>query len=180
MKKKKYLLVSLITIVCIIIFAVVIILSTNKNNQETPINYLIESINNKSTDELPKAFHEYCSLCIEQNISEKDFNEYINNIIEDFGNDYKVTYKIVNTEKLSNKEVESYETNALYTYSNYPYFSNGGKVKFECIDKVTANITIKGNKQEQNSDVVFLIVKIDEKFYFLHIPNQLMSVFIKY
>lgn len=180
MKKKKYLLFFLITIVCILIFAVVITLSTNKNNQKTPINYLIESINNKNTDELPKAFHEYCSLCIEQNISEKDFNEYIDNIIEDFGNDYKVTYRIVNTEKLSSNEVESYETNASYTYSNYPYFSNGGEVKFECIDKITVNISIKGNKQEQNSDVDFLIVKIDGKFYFLHTPNQLMSMFIRY
>lgn len=180
MKKKKYLLVSLITIVCILIFTVVLTLSINKNNEETPINYLIESINNKNTVEIPKAFHEYCSLCIEQNISEKDFNEYIDNIIEDFGNDYKVSYKIVNTEKLSNNEVESHETNALYTYSNYPYFSNGGEVKFECINKITVNITISGNKQEQNSNVDFLIVKIDGKFYFLHTPNQLMSMFIRY
>lgn len=180
MKKKKYLLVCLATLGCILFFAFVMTLSTNKNNQETPINYLIESINDKNTNELPKAFHEYCSLCIEQNISDKDFNEYIDGIIKDFGNDYKVTYEIVNSEKLSSNEINSYETNALYTYSNYPYLSNGGELQFERIDKVTANIIIKGNKQEQNSDVDFLILKIDGKFYFLHTPNQLMSMFIRY
>lgn len=179
MNKKKYLLVCLATLSCIL-FAFVITLSTNKNNQETPINYLIESINDKNTNGLPKAFHKYCSLCIEQNVSDKDFDEYIDDIIKDFGNDYKVTYEIVNTEKLSSNETNSYETNALYTYSNYPYLSNGGVLQFERIDKVTANITIKGNIQEQNSDVDFLIVKIDGKFYFLHTPNQLMGMFIRY
>lgn len=180
MKKKKYLLVCLATLSCILLFAFVITLSTNKNNQETPINYLIESINDKNINKLPEAFHEYCSLCIEQNISDEDFDEYIDNIIKDFGNDYKVTYEIINTEKLSSNEINSYETNALYTYSNYPYLSNGGVLQFERIDKVTVNINIKGNKQEQNSDVDFLIVKIEDKFYFLHTPNQLMGMFIRY
>jgi len=67
----------------------------------------------------------------------------------------------------------------VYTYSNYPYLSDGGKLDFEDIINITANITIKGNKQEQNSNIDFLVVKIDGKYYFLHTPNQLMNMFIK-
>lgn len=72
MKKKKWLMGSLVVLGCIFITAIIITLTQNKNNQETPLTYLIEAINNKDIDELPSAFHEYCSLCIEQNISEED------------------------------------------------------------------------------------------------------------
>lgn len=155
--------ISLAVIGCIFIAAVIITLTHNKNNQETPLTCLIETINNKDISELPSAFH-----------------EYINTIINDFGNVYKVSYEIVNTEKLSKEDTNAYEMNALYTYSNYPYLSNGEKIDFEDVINITVNITIKGNKQEQSSNVDFLIVEIDGKFYFLHIPNQLMSMFIKY
>lgn len=180
MNKKKYLLISFAVLGCIFITAISISLTQNKNNQETPLIYLIEAINNKDIDELPNAFHEYCLLCIKQNISEEDFNKYINTIINDFGNDYRVSYEIVNVEKLSKEDINTYEMNALYTYSNYPYLSDGGKLDFEDIINITANIIIKGNKQEQNSTVDFLVVKIDEKYYFLHTPNQMMSYFINY
>lgn len=180
MKKKKYLLISLVIIICILTPLVSGIIVRNKNNIETPINYLLESINNRDINTIPKAFHEYCSLCIEQNISNDNFDEYINGIIKDFGKDYKLTYQVVNTEKLSNDELKTYETNAIYTYSNYPYLSKGNKLKFDDIYKVTTDITIKGNIQTKTGNVDFLIVKIDGKFYFLHTANQLMSMFINY
>lgn len=177
MKKKKCLIIPFVIIVCILI---VICLFSNKNKQTMPLDYLVKAINTQNTNDIPKAFHEYCSLCIKQNISKENFDEYINGLIKDFGSDYKLTYKVANSEKLSNKEIESYEYNAFVAYSNYPFFSNGGEVQFESVEKFTVNMTIKGNQQEQNGNIDFLIVKINGKFYFLHTPNQLMSMFINY
>lgn len=180
MKKKKCLIVSFVIIFFICITVFFIVSNFNRSNRTTPIDYLVNSINTQNENDIPKAFHEYCSLCIEQNISKENFDEYISGLIKDFGSDYKLTYKVINSEKLSDEETESYEYNAFITYSNYPFFSNGEKVKFDSIEKIAVNMTIKGNKQEQNGNITFLIVKIDGKFYFLHTPNQLMSMFINY
>lgn len=180
MKKKKYLSISLIILICILVSIISIILAKNKNNEDTPIDYLVAAINDNDSSKIPNAFHKYCSLSIEQNISNEDFEEYIDTIIDDFGNNYKMTYKIINSEKLSKEDTSLYETDAIHMYSGYPYLANGGKLKFEYIVNVTANLSIRGSKQEENGNVDFLIAKIDGKFYFLHIPNQLTHMFIRY
>ncbi len=49
-----------------------------KNNSEKePIDHLINALNNKDSSEIIKAFHEYCSLSMEQNISEDKFESYL-------------------------------------------------------------------------------------------------------
>ena len=71
-----------------------------------------------------------------------------------------------------------YEDDAKNIYSNYPYLSNGGTIKFDNIYNITTEITIKGKYQEEKGNVEFSVGKIDNKYYFLHIPNQMMSYFI--
>lgn len=39
---------------------------------------------------------------------------------------------------------------------------------------------ISGKYQEEKGNVEFVIVKIDNNYYFLHTPNQMMSYFINY
>lgn len=180
MKKKKLLIVIVVTLVCIFISISVIFFVKNKSSEKTPINYLVNAINNDDISEIPKAFHEYCSLSIEQNMSEEKFENYINGISQDFGGDYQISYKIINMSSLSKEDVEMYETNAKNTYSNYPYFSNGNELKFNSIYNITTEMTIKGKYQEEKGNVNFTVVKIDSNYYFLHIPNQMMSAFINY
>ena len=180
MKKQKWLVVILVILVCIVASICTISFVNNKNGKKVPINHLVNAINNHDVSEIPKAFHEYCSLSIEQNISEEKFEEYINGISEDFGVDYQISYKIIKMGNMSKEDIEMYEDNAKNIYSNYPYFSNGGTIKFDNIYNISTEMTIKGEYQEEKGNVEFVIVKIDNSYYFLHIPNQMMSYFINY
>lgn len=180
MKKKKWLVVIVITLVCIFASVCTILFVNNRSSEKVPINHLIDAINNNDVSEIPKAFHEYCSLSIRQNISEEKFENYVNGISQDFGGDYQISYKIVNMNSMSKEDIEMYETNAKNIYSNYPYLSNGGTIKFDNIYNITTEITIKGKYQEEKGNIEFTVVKIDNNYYFLHIPNQMMSVFINY
>ncbi len=180
MKKKKSLVVIVIILVFIVTSVCAVFFVNNKNGEEVPINHLVNAINNHNVSEIPKAFHEYCSLAIEQNISEEEFDNYINGISQDFGENYQISYKIISMSSMSKEDIEMYEDNAKAIYSNYPYISNGGTIKFENIYNITTEMTIKGKYQEEKGSVEFAVVKIDDNYYFLHIPNQIMSTFINY
>ena len=73
MKKKKWLVIIVVILVCIITSVCAVFFINNKNDEKVPLNHLINAINNQDASEIPKAFHEYCSLSIEQNISEEKF-----------------------------------------------------------------------------------------------------------
>lgn len=180
MKKKKWLLVIVVILVCVITYLCAVFFINNKSDEKVPINHLINAINNKDVSEIPKAFHEYCSLSIEQNILKEQFENYINGISEDFGGDFQISYIITHMSSMSKEDIEMYEDNAKNIYSNYPYLSNGGTIKFDNIYNITTEMTIKGKYQEEKGNVEFTVVKIDNEYYFLHIPNQLMSYFINY
>ncbi len=180
MKLKKGITFVTIALLFILIIFSIVILNKNKSNEKTPIDHLINAINNNDITEIPKAFHEYCSLAIEQNISKEKFQNYIDGITQDMGGKFHISYKITNMTTLSKEDIEMYENIAKIDYSAYPYLSNNGDLKFENIYKVSTYMTIKGKYQEENGDVDFLVVKIDGKYYFLHTPNQMMYQFINY
>lgn len=180
MKKKKYIIIASIALLCILIIFSIAFLNKNRNNETAPIDHLINAINNNDITEISKAFHEYCSLAIEENISGEDFQDYIDGITRDMGGKFHISYQITNMTTLSREDTEMYEFDAKINYSAYPYLSNSGDLKFENIYKASTHMTIKGKYQEQNGDVDFLIVKIDGKYYFLHTPNQMMYHFINY
>jgi uncharacterized protein (UPF0333 family) len=180
MKKKKVLVIIVVILVCIITSVCAVFFINNKNDEKVPLNHLINAINNRDASEIPKAFHEYCSFSIEQNISEEKFENYINGISEDFGGDFQISCKITHISSMSKEDIEMYEDNARNIYSNYPYLSNGGTIKFDNVYNITTEMTIKGKYQEEKGNVEFTVVEIDNKYYFLHIPNQMMSAFIDY
>ena len=70
-------LVIVVILVCVITSLCAVFFINNKNDEKAPINHLINAINNRDVSEIPKAFHEYCSLSVEQNISEEEFENYI-------------------------------------------------------------------------------------------------------
>ena len=77
---------------------------------------MISAINNNDISEIPKAFHKYCSLSIEQNISKEKFDDYVNGISQDFGGEFQISYISTHTQSdderiyklLNHKIIKSY------------------------------------------------------------------------
>ena len=78
------------------------------------------------------------------------------------------------------EDLQMYESNTKYIYFNYPYLLNRGRLEFKNIYKIATEITIKGKYKEEKGEVDFLVVKMDNKYYYLYIPNQIISFFINY
>ena len=143
-EKEKLVAVIAVISVCIIISICAVLFINNKNSKNAPLNHLFNAINYYNVSEIPKAFHEYCSLSVEQNISEEKFENYMNEISQDFGSDYHFSYKIIHMSNMSKEDIKMYEDNAKNIYSNYPCLSNGSTTKFDDIYNITTEITIKG------------------------------------
>lgn len=174
MKKKKIILCTILFLIFIISISLFFL---NQRKITRPINILVKTINKNNINYLPKAFHNYCSLAISQNISDENFNNYINSLKDHFGKNYRMSYTIINTEKLSNEIKNIYEEDAFNLFNN---FTNGKHITFEALYKVTVKLKIKGNGYEESGEVDFKVVKIDGRYYFLHVANQMLSQFINY
>ena len=56
MKKKRWLMINVVILVCVFGCACTVSLVNNKNDEEVPINYLVNAINNHDVSEIPNAF----------------------------------------------------------------------------------------------------------------------------
>ncbi len=171
MEKEKRLAVVVIILVWAVGLACAIFYVNNKYSYKAPINHYIDALNNNDISQLTKAFHEYCALAMEEHIEKYDkeaFDEYFDIISQRFGSDHKFSYKIIDVSSVPQEYIEMYETNAKELYSDYPYLSNGGTLKFDDMYMITTEITVKGKDNEETDTSVFLVVEIDNRWYFLH------------
>lgn len=180
MEKKKWLTVVIIILVWAVGLACTIFFMINKSSVKVPIDHYMDALNNNDISEIPKAFHEYCSLAIEQNLSEEEFDYFIDGISQYYGSDYVFSYEIVEMSSMSQEDIEKYETQAKNVCSNYPYLSNGGTIKFDDIYNITTEVTLKGEYYEDKRNAFFTVVKIDNKCYFLHTNNINVAMFMNY
>lgn len=173
---------KVLSIVIIVIFTALIIglFHLNTRKDTTPINMLISAIEEEDSSKISKCFHDYCSMAMVQNTDENKFNEYIEKVKSEFGNDVSFTYKVLNKEDVSDDYLETYETNAKYTFADYPYLKDGNNLNFQAIYKINVEMKISGSKKVETGEIDFFIVKIDGKYYFLHQPNIFISQFLNY
>lgn len=80
MKKKKYLLVSLITIVCIFIFAVVITSVNKRRTIDDLMSQLEKAVNNQDINSIVKLYPDYYRDTLITILSESKLKDFHNNV----------------------------------------------------------------------------------------------------
>lgn len=173
-KKAKYLVISctLFMLICLSI----ILFVTNKHSIETPINMVIQGVNDCDKSKIVSAYHDYCRQYMEYQYREEKLQEYHNKLISDFGSNAEIAYKIVKKTKMSNDDVDKYQTIALVDYSQYDYLANGNVLSFETIYEVNCVMNIKG-KSEEEGNITFFIVKIKGEYYLLDLQYNFLNQF---
>lgn len=102
MKKKKWLLVSLIFLGCIFIFAFTMILSGKRNTVEKLISQLENAINEHDIEKIIDLYPDYCRADVVKYFSQEKLNEFYNNVIAHDNKDIQI--QILN---VSNYDVSS-------------------------------------------------------------------------
>lgn len=177
MKKKKWLVASMVIVVGVFIFAIAILLSNN-NSKKTPIDKIVKGINNNDINSIINSYHPYCIEAMRNRFSNEKLNAYYDSLIENYGKNMKISYKVNNEEKMSIDDIEMYYQNALNNYSNYPYLQENS-VEFDTIYTVRTTFFVKGNKGEESGEVEWFVVKINKKYYLLDIQyNTFINQFI--
>lgn len=121
-----------------------------RKSKTTPIDYVVNGINNNDINSILKAYHPYCALSMECIFSEEKLNDYHNSVIQNFGSNAKISYKVIGSEKMSADDIESYYENAIFTYSDYPYLQEN-EMEFDTIYKINTEFYIKGKNGKDSS-----------------------------
>lgn len=101
MKKKKYLLVSLIVIVCILIFAFIITSVNKRRTIDNLMSQLENAINTHNINAIVKLYPNYCRDIIKKELSQSKLNEFHDKV----GN---ITIKVIwqNNQESESKSLE--------------------------------------------------------------------------
>ncbi len=79
---------------------------------------------------------------------------------------------------MSADDIETYYENAIFTYSDYPYLQEN-EMEFDTIYKINTEFYIKGKNSKDSGQLEWFVVKIDNKYYLLHIQyNQFINMFM--
>lgn len=167
---KRYIFAFLIFSAIIIIFAFIY---NSRNTKLTPVNEFVIAVNSRDYIPIINSFPSYCKDDMYQRIHDEKFEDYCNNITNDFGNNYKFTYKVLNITEMKSDEITAYEDHAINLYED-------NTIKFDNIYRVIIDLTISGSKNTESGETEFIIVKMGNKYYFLHIQysNIIMQFFV--
>jgi hypothetical protein len=150
------------------IFIVIIILvgkSILTPNYNKPIKYMVKGMQNGDFDLMMKAYPDFMKDQIEESLAyySDDINdfmkEYMNTFKEQYGDNFVVTYKIVDKEKLDSSDVESLEEEIEYTYDE--------KINIDEIYELDVELSIKGSDGEDSDTSTFTVFKVGSKWYIM-------------
>ena len=168
MNNKKLLIIPAIAIVVIVAAIVVFSLLFKHPYKDALKNYIAVEISHQASEKqyeeaVPKDAWEYYEDEYNQDFDEQweyyeESAEYIQEALEDKYGDYKVTYKIKESKKLSDNKLEDYaeELEDMWDIDDKDV-KKGYKVKLE--------VTIKGDDDKDSDTVKAVVVKYDGEWY---------------
>lgn len=147
--------VGIVAIIAIIIACVCLF----SNSYKTPINNMFKGMQKADLKTYLKTFPEFME-------ADKKFDqEYLDDLLKsyekEYGKNIKISYKILDKEKLDEEDLEEMEEKIEKYYDE--------EVKVKAGYDVTVKSTIKGKKDSETSTRTVSVYKIDGKWYLLGI-----------
>ena len=169
MKKNKKVIFGISVFLVLVVVCVFFVYSKNKNTMQTPFYVLANALNHRDFSILPDLFPEYYTDKAENVLSVDKFQEYINRIIDECGENYKVSFEIIEIEEWPRESVEGYA-------KQENLFCDRDDIEFEAVYDVkvwmrvqgstttVGGVTVDGNDDEGDFDIC--VVKMNGKYYF--------------
>ena len=157
----------------IAVIAVCVILFFNRSTYETPLKTMVGAINKGDVMEIMNV------LPLEAIIDESDMSEYLlgmdyddlvdlyveqfessfaDDLIDTYGRDFKMDYKIYETENLSREELR--DLNSDYTYS----FGTEDDFISEAV-RMDVDMSVEGSDGSDTENITLITTKVDGKWY---------------
>lgn len=163
--------IDLITIFLIILISMFMLTGCgNRNNKnqineaqlyEEPIKNLVEGLGEANSEKLLSAFPDFIRKYLEKTFTTEYLQGLLAQTIEEYGNNIKMSYKIVQKSNLSEEELKSMQETVKESYNADVTISNGVSVVIE--------ITTKGDKLENTDTNELNVFEINGKWCILEI-----------
>lgn len=147
MKKKKYLLISLITIVCILIFTVIITSVNRRRTIDDLMSQLENAINKHNIKSIVELYPDYYKNTINNQLSQTKIDEFYDNVIAN----NKIQIEIVNISNLDLSDAKNIQDKINQEY--------GTNINIQDYQLVTIDY------HEDFAESTFQVIKIDGEYY---------------
>ena len=154
----------------LIFFIVISIYNRMKPNIADPINKFAKGIESQDLELSLDAFHNYGRHFVENRIIIDKYNNYLEELKNVFGDNYKITIKVVFDADITANHLEYYERQAKSINSD---LIDGTYFDIEELHNVNANVTFSGNGNKVTQNHEFLVAKIQGKYYLLHYQKNI-------
>lgn len=128
-----------------------------------PIKYMVKGMQNGDFKTMMKAFPEFMQDQMEEQIEyySDDVDEYmedfVNELRDQYGDHFKVSYKILDHKKLKSSKIKDLEEDIEYYYDEEMDIDEGYELEVELI--------IKGDEDEDSDETTFTVFKSGSKWY---------------
>ena len=123
---------------------------------ETPVKYYTESVESGDYKTFKKSFPPFMDIA-----DEDDLITIRESLEEEYGKDFKITYKITDKKKFTDEEIED-EQEDIGDYCKK-------NVEVEEGYTLKVKITVKGSENKKTNEVKMKVVKIDGEWYYFPI-----------
>lgn len=131
---------------------------------ERPLKYMTEGMEDGSFKKMMKAFPDYVTDPIEDQIDDYydgETDEFMDMLTDglkdDYGKNIKISYKVIDKDKLSKKEIKSIEKDIEY--------SSDEKVNIKEAYELEVEMIIKGSEDKDKDETEMTVIKIGSKWY---------------
>ena len=160
-KNKKYF--KILTVLTVLVMSICMLTGCGKkeNKEQTPdyeepIKNFIEGMVEANSEKFLNAFPEFLSKYMKQSFTNEDLSEILEDAKEEYGEDLKMTYKVVDKKELSEEELKQMQEDLKENYGQESSVSAGYNLNVE--------INTKGSKKEETDKDEYTVYKIDEKW----------------
>jgi len=140
----------------------------NSNLYERPIKNYFDGLSRADSKIMFKALPDFAR---KELLKEKSYREYdkslktiIDDMKEEYGDNFKIKYKIIAKESIDNTDLESVANEFKKTYNTSVDITEGYKLKVD--------ITTKGSKKEETNSLDFFVYKINNVWSLKELQNH--------
>ncbi len=127
---------------------------------ETPIKYICEGMQKGSYKTMKKAFPEYITDQLDRYFgddAEDTMDELVESLKDEYGKGVKITYKIIDKDKLDKDDIEELEDEVKYRYNK--------KVKIKEAYELEVKMKVKGSEGSDEDEMDVTVIKVGSKWY---------------
>lgn len=146
-----------------VVLLIIILAIVFGSSYKKPIDYMFKGLEKANSKTFIKAFPKVMKDNIEDKYDDDELNDLMETFEKEVGEKVKITYKILDKEKIDKDDLEDVQDSLEDTYDD----AKKSEIKVTAGYKVTVKITVKGKDDKESNSTTIYVYKIGGKWCLL-------------